>query len=220
MKFQLISAIIAAFFAVSITAVPASSPYDSHGLIPDADVFDGSDDFNLIEARAPESPFNKTLAENFNFTSEFSLPLDHLFTQIESIPDEVLEQGDEALHKWLVEHGYRAPDKTLKQDVDVPHENDNPTIFERDVLLARDPSWVDIARCVAAIFELLVTTAVPALKILRIKRYIAALGGARQAVKLLLGATTRAEKLKAGGQALLNLADELLGISSVMEACF
>ena len=121
-----------------------------------------------------------------------------------------------------MEHGCRAPDSALKRDVDVPLEEDDDLIIsERDVLLTRGgPSIWDIVKCAAAITELLAGTAVPALKLLRIKRCISALGGAGRAVRLLLGATTRAEKLRAGGQVLLDLVDELLGISGVVEACF
>jgi hypothetical protein len=85
--------------------------------------------------------------------------------------------------------------------------------------VARASIW-KIAKCVAAIVQLLATTAVPAAKLLKIKGYIKALGGAKQAVKLMLGATSKAEKLKAGGEILVNLSAELLGINSVKSNCF
>ncbi|KAL2126399.1 hypothetical protein VTI74DRAFT_977 [Chaetomium olivicolor] len=218
MKFQLITA-AAALLVASVAAIPAPQPVDNHGLIPDTDdwVDDGTIEF--VEKRATVSEE----AANFNFTSDFDFSLDRLLSEIEEIPDEVLEKGDEALHKWLVDHGIRAGGEKLKRDEDAgaPSEAElqNLSLIERGELIAR-ASWWKIAKCVAAIVQLLATTAIPAAKLLRIKKYIKALGGTKQAVKLLLGATTKAEKLKAGGQALVALAAELLGISTVKNNCF
>ncbi len=155
-------------------------------------------------------------AANFNFTTDFDSALDRLLAAIDDIPDEILEQGDEALHKWLVEHGYREGNEKLKRDDD---NTDVLALLTRGELAARASIW-KIAKCVASIVQLLATTAVPAAKLLRIKKYIKALGGTKDAVKLLLGATTKAEKLKVGGEALVALAAELLGISSVKSNCF
>ncbi|KAK4184772.1 hypothetical protein QBC35DRAFT_39458 [Podospora australis] len=215
MKFQLLT--ITAFLAATISAIPAPAPapeaYDNHGLLPDTDDYDGPDVDSLLSARAPVP----IPSAGFNFTKDFDFPLDHLFAEIERIPDSVLEQGDEALHKWLVDHGDRAAGENLKRDID--NEEAALSILERGEVIARASIW-KIAKCVAAIVQLLATTAVPAAKLLRIKKYIKALGGTKQAVKLLLGATTKAEKLKAGGEILVNLAAELLGISTVKNNCF
>jgi hypothetical protein len=220
MKFQLIIA-TAALLVASVAAMPAPQT-DRHGLMIDTDdwVDDGSLDF-LLEKR--DLPIN-TAADNFNFTTDFDFALDRLLAEIDEIPDDVLEKGDEALHEWLVANGHRAGNEKLKRDADgtafdEDGDEENLSIIERGELAARASVW-KIAKCVAAIVQLLATTAVPAAKLLRIKKYIKALGGAKQAVKLLLGATTRAEKLKAGGQALVALAAELLGISMVKTHCF
>ena len=212
MKFQLITA-AAALFVASVAALPAAQA-DNHGLIPDTDDFVDDGTIELIEARATVV---NSAVDNFNFTADFDFALDRILAEIDEIPDEVLEQGDEALHKWLVDHGNRAGNEKLKRDDG--SEAENLSIFERGELAARASLW-KIAKCVAAIVQLLGTTAVPAAKLLRIKKYIKALGGAKKAVKLLLGATTKAEKLKAGGQALVSLASELLGISTVKKNCF
>ncbi|KAL2022941.1 hypothetical protein VTK56DRAFT_4156 [Thermocarpiscus australiensis] len=233
MKFQLMVA-SAALFVASAAAIPTPQT-DNHGLVPDTDDWvDGADALvgrdlipdtddesvdaaEVITARA--DPAVETAAADFNFTTDFSFPLDRLFGQIQQIPDEILAQGDEALHKWLVEHGFRAGDAKLKRDTEDDVGVDGLSLLERGELAARASIW-KIAKCVAAIVQLLATTAVPAAKLLRIKKYIEALGGTEQAVKLLLGATTRAEKLKAGGEILVNLSAELLGISSVKNNCF
>ncbi|KAK3311695.1 uncharacterized protein B0T15DRAFT_389494 [Chaetomium strumarium] len=186
------------------------------------DVDDEGDDIDdapsAVEARKVQID---DAAANFNFTSDFGFALDRLLAEIESIPDDVLAAGDEALHKWLVEHGERAGDDnsaTLKRDED-SSDDAAVLLLERGELLAR-ASWWKVTKCVAAIVQLLATTAVPAAKLLRIKKYIEALGGVKQAVQLLLGATTKAEKLRAGGEALVALSAELLGISTVKNNCF
>jgi len=58
------------------------------------------------------------------------------------------------------------------------------------------------------------------LKIAKIKKYIQALGGLREAAILMLACSTNAERFEHGGQALLNLAAEISGIGGVAEHCF
>ncbi|KAK3946842.1 hypothetical protein QBC32DRAFT_319530 [Pseudoneurospora amorphoporcata] len=167
-------------------------------------------------------------AHQDNFTPAFTSSLDDLFALLDSIPDSVLEEGDEALNQWFIDNDLRDPAAELLidsspeadpaldlGDLDVISDEN----LERGVLVARASAW-KIAKCVASIVQLIATTAVPAAKLLKIKKYIKALGGVKMSVKLLLGATTKAEKLKAGGKALVYLSAELLGISSVKAACF
>ncbi|OIW28226.1 hypothetical protein CONLIGDRAFT_681203 [Coniochaeta ligniaria NRRL 30616] len=194
MKFQILT--IAAALVASAVALPTDATSESK-----------------VVARVDSA------AADFNFTTDFDSPLNNLFSTLENIPDSVLEQGDDALDKWLVEHGLREPGAKLKRSDEHVETRDETSVFERAVLEAR-VSWWKVAKCVAAIVQLLATTAIPAARILRIKKYIEALGGAKQAVELLLKATSRAEKLKAGGEALVNLAAELFGISSVKNNCF
>lgn len=210
MKFQIIT-IAAAFMATSAVALPAA---------------DVTADSKAVFARAEAAD----TAADFNFTTDFDGPLNNLFATLEDIPDSVLEAGDDALDKWLVDHGVREPGAKLRRsesDEQPPFvvkargdgDDDTMSLFERSALQAR-VSWWKVAKCVASIVQVLATTAIPAAKILRIKKYIEALGGAKQAVELLLKATSRAEKLKAGGEVLVNLAAELMGISSVKNNCF
>ena len=158
------------------------------------------------------------------FVPETADPLNSFFSALASIPDEVLKAGDEATNDWLVANGLREPGITLRKERDeIPDAAAIAAALEaRDfdvALVARASIW-KIAKCVASIVQLLATTAVPAAKLLRIKKYVEGLGGTREAVKLLLGATSKAEKLKAGGEILVNLAAELSGISSVKNNCF
>ncbi|GIN39414.1 hypothetical protein [Heyndrickxia oleronia] len=104
---------------------------------------------------------------------------------IEYVPDELLENG--------------SPEEIKKY-----FENALPKIHTQGI-------W----GCSLAIGELLVTNAIPATKIFKIKKYIKALGGAWETAKLLVGATTAGEKVAA----LSGLIAELTGFTNVRNEC-
>lgn len=139
------------------------------------------------------------------------------FSIIDSIPDEVLEKGDDATDKWLIAHGHRTP-----------NSKKTPPTLRRDPIQNREAgsiadlverSFWSVARCVGAITAFIASNAVGAAKLLRIKKYIKALGGIRKSAKLLLKASNNQERLKEGGEALLLLAGEILGTSSIANNC-
>lgn len=175
----------------------------------------------LISARTDVALSPDLLTVDANVSVDTAFTPDHrdaltsLFDTVLSIPDDVLAAGDGAAQAWLVQHGVAGPD-TLGQ-VAVVVEKRAPAEI---AAVAPQASIWKIAKCVAAIVQLLATTAIPAAKLLKIKKLIEALGGTRKAVELILKATSKAEKLKAGGQALVALAAELLGISAVKNNCF
>lgn len=112
-----------------------------------------------------------------------------------------------------VETYYRIDNtNTLTQVVNFTNDNAFPIVA--------DPSAWQVTKCAAAITWLIGSTVFAAAKILRIKKYIAALGGIKSAATLLMGATTAAERLEIGGSALMNLASEILGIAAVQDNCF
>lgn len=158
---------------------------------------------------------------NFNFTDDFSPALTSFFTAIESIPDDVLAAGDDALNDWLVASGIREPGVTPKRSDEALDARDtsDTSLWERAVLQAR-VSWWKVTKCVASIVQALATVAIPAGKLLKIKRLIKDLGGTKDAVQLMLKATSKKEKLKVGGQALVDLSAELMGINVVKSNCF
>ncbi len=86
--------------------------------------------------------------------------------------------------------------------------------------ITADPNWWDVAKCTAAITWVVGSTVFAASKILKIKKYIKALGGTKDAVQLMLRASTAEERLRVGGTALMGLASEVLGVAAVREACF
>ena len=110
---------------------------------------------------------------------------------INSIPDEVLAQGDAATQQWLAEH----PVSTTTTRASV---------------------W----GCTAAITLFLGTNLVSAAKLLKIKKLIKALGGVKEAVQLMWGASFSYEKMQAAGGALAALAGEFFGVTSIREKCF
>ena len=129
--------------------------------------------------------------------------LEAIFEAIEEIPDEVLEKGDDEADNWLVEHGYRP-------------KHDKREVLDRDL---EDRQLWDVAKCVGAIAAFIASNAIGAAKLLRIKKYIAALGGIRKSAELLLKASTNAERLKEGGEILALLAGEILGTAAIANNC-
>ncbi|KAL9635710.1 MAG: hypothetical protein Q9164_003290 [Protoblastenia rupestris] len=132
--------------------------------------------------------------------------LEHVFDVIEKIPNNILDDEDDAaLDKWMKEQGYRS--STDKRDV---------AIVERDL---EDRGAWEVAKCAGAIAAFIATNAIGAAKLLRIKKYIEALGGVRKSAELMLKASTNAERLKEGGEALALLAAEILGTSMISNNC-
>ncbi|MGG3691866.1 hypothetical protein [Heyndrickxia ginsengihumi] len=81
--------------------------------------------------------------------------------------------------------------------------------------IVADPNWSKIAKCSAALALFISSNLFAASKIIKIKKYIKALGGLGEAAKLLAGATTWEEKLKIGGTAFAGLAAEITGVASL-----
>lgn len=119
-----------------------------------------------------------------------------LLNVINKIPVSVLEQGDAATKQW-VSNNLRSEGTSPKGTV----------------------STSDFVGCSGAILFAIGSAAIPAAKILKIKRYMNALGGTTEAIKILWGASFSSEKLAALGGAAGALGAELLGITAVKEAC-
>lgn len=111
---------------------------------------------------------------------------------IDEIPETVLVAGDTATQQWL-----RA---------------NHPELLTA--------SRADIVGCAGATAWLIASTAIPAAKILKIKRLIDSLGGVSEAVQLFWGASFKWEKIHALGGAAATLGAELLGITAVKQKCF
>lgn len=112
-----------------------------------------------------------------------------LLEYYESIPEEVLLEGDDALEKWMSE---------------------NPNAMLR----------ASVTGCVGSILWLFGSNVVGAAKILKIKQYMKSLGGVKEAVQLMWGASFSYEKMLAAGGALAGLGAELIGIDGLQQHCF
>ncbi|MGM0890691.1 MAG: hypothetical protein ACQEW5_28145 [Bacillota bacterium] len=78
-----------------------------------------------------------------------------------------------------------------------------------------DPDWVAIGACAAALTWFVGSNLFMAAKIIKVKKYINALGGFKETAKLITGATTWEEKLRVGGSALKSLAAEITGVAGL-----
>lgn len=117
-----------------------------------------------------------------------------LLKVIDKIPESVLLKGDFATQQWIALNlGYGGPNAV------------NPQGF---------------LECSGAILWVIGSTVFPAAKILKIKRYMNALGGVGEAIRIMWGASFSYEKLQAFGGAAAALAAELTGISEVRNKCF
>ncbi|MFI5783792.1 hypothetical protein [Nocardia sp. NPDC051570] len=81
-------------------------------------------------------------------------------------------------------------------------------------------SWKD-AKCMAAVVVAAGSLVVPAAKIVQFRKFVKAMGGAREVVELWQGRTSeeRAATWAATGQISLSVASEILGIDSIVKHC-
>ena len=93
---------------------------------------------------------------------QISGSLEHVFDIISQIPESVLEEGDDAKNAWLAAHGHRESKRDLV------------AVDARD--LETRGVW-DVTKCAGAIAAFIASNAIGAAKLLRIKKYIDALGG-------------------------------------------
>jgi hypothetical protein len=107
---------------------------------------------------------------------------------------------------------YKTSGRTLIQEVE---HRDGHYVYP----IVADPSLWAIAKCVAAITWVVGTTIFAIGKLTKIKAGIKALGGITQTAKLLLGATSRAEKLRAIGGTMATAAADFLGIATIRDNC-
>jgi hypothetical protein len=114
-----------------------------------------------------------------------------------SIPDAVLMQGDAATQQWL------------QQNPGVSGSSNGVATMAADF-------W----GCSGSIVLALGGVALPAAKILKIKKLMNELGGVTEAVRTMWGASFSYEKMQAAGGALGALGAELLGIAGIKEKCF
>ncbi|MGE7910693.1 hypothetical protein [Lysinibacillus xylanilyticus] len=105
---------------------------------------------------------------------------------------------------------YEVVDNTLIQIVNFNENTAFPVLA--------DPDWVAIGACSAALVWFVGSNLFVVAKIIKVKKYVQALGGFKETAKLIAGATSWEEKLRVGGSALRSLAAEITGVTG-MYAC-
>lgn len=86
--------------------------------------------------------------------------------------------------------------------------------------IVADPNWSKVSKCASAVTWAVGSGLFVGAKLIKIKKYIAALGGFRNTAILLTTCTSYQEKLEAGGKALLGLSAQIIGVDKIAQHCF
>jgi hypothetical protein len=76
-----------------------------------------------------------------------------------------------------------------------------------------------VAKCTAAITVVVTSTVFPLTKVTKVRKFVRAVGGVREAAKLLVGASTFEEKARVIGGAIGAGAAEILSIDAIITNC-
>lgn len=147
-----------------------------------------------------------------------------LIDTISSVPDSVIDAGDDAVHTWLAPIGSPAA-------AAIAAPNSLIAVRSTEATNAADATAVAAAteavngivkdlECAAAVAAAIASDILPAAKILKAKKLIEVLGGVKKVAKLFLEFhNNRDEAIKEGGKTLLDLVEVLLGIDSIKKHC-
>lgn len=151
---------------------------------------------------------NEKAKTEYQYTQEDIDSLVPILEAIEKAPDDLLNNGTGAeINQYFQSKGI---------GLNVYNESLGETQDNVIIATPRANYW----RCGLALGQLLVTVAIPATKLAKIKNYIASLGGVWNAAKLLVGATTVSEKLQGAVAGLSGILLTLTGISDIKDYCF
>lgn len=117
---------------------------------------------------------------------------------LNDIPDEVIDQGDAAVQQWVDEH--------------------HPNAVSPGG--ARAAGFWEVSKCVGGILLAISGAAIPAVKLLQLKKFIKHAGGVREAAFLLIRIAKGQEQVDQLGAVLGGLASEILGINAIRDNCF
>jgi hypothetical protein len=117
---------------------------------------------------------------------------------IEDIPSEVIDQGEAAVQEWVAQH--------------------HPSTVGPGGVKAE--GYWEVSKCVGAILLAIGSAAIPAAKLLKLKKFIEKVGSVREAAFLLIRIAKGEEKIEELGSVLGALAGEIIGITSIRENCF
>ncbi|KAK4443096.1 hypothetical protein QBC34DRAFT_311705 [Podospora aff. communis PSN243] len=146
--------------------------------------------------------------------------LELLLEAIHSIPDDVLLAGDETTQDWLIAHNYRnkePPSPIVARAPEPVILSDSTALSERAT--AAPAGIIEVLNCAAKIAAFILENAIPAAKILKIKKAIDIIGSVKKVAEMLRKVRSLADAKRIGGQALFDIADAIIGFSSVWSAC-
>ncbi|MGH3752026.1 MAG: hypothetical protein ACRDRP_04895 [Pseudonocardiaceae bacterium] len=118
---------------------------------------------------------------------------------IDEIPEKVIEDGDQAVQDWVRDR--------------------YPSVTENGSLARTIGPW-QVAKCTGAVMVAIGSAAVPAAKLLKLRRFIREVGGLRKAAELLIKVARGEEQLAEFGPVIGSLGAEILGIAAIRENCF
>ena len=166
------------------------------GLVVTCGLAAGSTTAVAAQPTASVPPERAVVASASNQGAELEAELNYLM----SIPDTVLLEGDAALQQWAAQNPPTDPAAGIPGD----QVGTNANVF----------------LCTGAIAAAIAGVALPAAKILKVKKLMNELGGVTEAVKLMWGASFSYEKMAVAGGAFGALAAELVGIAGIQQECF
>ncbi|KAL8678348.1 MAG: hypothetical protein Q9224_006260 [Gallowayella concinna] len=152
-------------------------------------------------ALAPTARAELPEAVPFPFDEADAPYLEDAFDTIANIPDNVLDDGPEAVKQWVLAHQSQ------------PHLTTRSELVERQ-------GWMQVAKCALAIGKAIAENALPVSKLRRIKELVKVLGGAKEVAKMLLKAKSIKQMIIIGGPELQEIAEILLGLTDVVNDCF
>ncbi|KAL1894530.1 hypothetical protein Sste5346_005765 [Sporothrix stenoceras] len=147
-----------------------------------------------------------------------------LIDTISSVPDSVIDAGDDAVHAWLAPIGAPAASAIAAPNSLIEVRSTEATNAADTTAVAAATEAVNgiikDLECAAAVAAAIASDVLPAAKILKAKKLIKVLGGVKKVAKLFLEFhKNRDEAIKEGGKTLLELVEVLLGIDSIKKHC-
>lgn len=167
----------------------------------------------------------------FPYDEDDAPEIENSFALIESIPDEIIDQGGQAVSDWIKNYrkggggnkprAFNSLESRKAEPEAEPEANPEPQPESTAVAVAIEKrSWIDVARCALAILQAIAENEIPIAKLRRIKELVKLLGGAKETAKLLLKAKSLKQLLIIGGPELAELGEIFFNYRSIIGACF
>lgn len=182
-----------------------------------------------LMTRSEDQDDNKIVP--FPYDGDDAPEIENAFALIESIPDETLDQGEQAVSDWIKNQRKggggnkpRAFDSLETREAEPeaePEANPEPQPESTAVEVAIEKrSWIAVLKCAIAIAQAIAENEIPIAKLKRIKELVKLLGGAKKTAKLLLKAKSIKQLLVIGGPELAELGQILFNFKGIVGACF